>query len=438
LDHQIKFIYFTSDSGSRRFFLSFLFFLMTTCYLLIPSSLLAVNRDESFEQVSSQISSIDQVKSEFFQNKLDKYIGIPYIRGGVTEKGFDCSGFVRQVYMEFFGVDLPHKSSSQSSFPSMQKVTKDELLTGDLVFFSPSSKKKRINHVGIYLSDGRFIHAAKGGVTISSLDNTYWKARFYMAKRIGNNDIWNSIETKEPAETELLSLYNKYSSQFNLLTDMNGNFSLSDAYPSYEEQSNDTLSLGYEVTWSASMANGSFIPKVTAFQKYYHPFQSDQIKSLSILENNEYDEYNLISMSDRSSDQGMNFAAAFGSADNGLSLMPSFTYSDSGYNLEKRRLQRFTYGLDFEISPSDRPWFLALGMQFSDYTYSHNSKSIETMNEFRSPLNMSFTYLHKLNKSAYLSFTGELVQRLDQASQGGAFDQWKDERRSLFLFNYKY
>jgi hypothetical protein len=119
-------------------------------------------------------------------------------------------------------------------------------------------------------------------------------------------------------------------------------------------------------------------------------------------------------------------------------LTPSFAYFDSGYDIEKKRLQRFTYGIDLEISPANQPWLLSLGMQFSDYAYSNNASSTSVFNEFRSPMNMSLTYLHQLSKSAYLSFTGELVQRFEPVPGGGSLDQWKDERRSLFLFNYKY
>jgi len=419
------------SSGLFRFI--FLFILLITIPVFIPSSLLAVTQNESFKKNPSLISSIDPDKTEYFQNKLDKYVGTPYIRGGITEKGFDCSGFVRQIYMEFFGIDLPHRSSSQSSLPFMQKVNKDELVTGDLIFFSTTGKNKRINHVGIYLSDGRFIHAAKGGVTISSLDNTYWKARFFVAKRVENDDIWKSIAVEKETETELLAMYNNYSSRFNPFANLDGNQSAFDTYPYYRDYSSNTLSLGYEITWSASIANGSITPKFTAFQEY-RPFKSypEDISSLFKIKG-----FDLATASD-SSDQGMRFATVFGSDDDGLLLTPSFTYYDTGYDLKNRRLQRYTYGLDLKISPDNKSWLFALGMQYSGYTYSYNSASITDSNEFRSPMNMSFTYLQKLNKSAYLSFTGEVVRRYEPTSEGGIFDQWKNERRSMFLFNYNY
>jgi hypothetical protein len=434
LDQQNKVTYLTACRKTFRILSNFLLFLVLMTVVFAPSRLIALTSDNTFSQVSS-LFLIDQNKSDNFQNQLDKYIGIPYRRGGSTEKGFDCSGFVRQVYSEFFGLDLPHQSRSQSSLPFMQKITKDDLITGDLVFFATGKKNKRINHVGIYLSDGRFIHAAKGGVTVSSLDSSYWKARFFVAKRVGNGDIWSSFEADQKSDSSLLAKEINYSSRFNILNELTGNLSAFDGNPYYKDYSSDTLSLGYEITWSASIANGSIVPKVTAFQDYYrNMLPSSSSISLPFKDS----EFGMTAASIRSSAQGMNFATAFASNDNGLSLTPSFAYFDSGYDFESKHLQRLTYGLDFEISPVNQPWLLTFGMQFSDYTYSNNSASDNINNELRSPMNMSLTYFHQLSKSAFLSFTGEVVQRYEPASAGGSLDQWKDERRSLFLFNYKY
>jgi hypothetical protein len=420
----------------QRFFNIFFLILSISFLIFIPSKSSAEVHKISLKKESGffMTSSLDTDKSEYFENELDKYIGTPYIKGGTTDKGFDCSGFVRQVYMEFFGIDLPHKSSSQSSLPYMQKVSKDELITGDLIFFSTKGKNKRINHVGIYLSDGRFIHAANGGVTISSLDSSYWKTRFFVAKRIGNNDIWNNIATNEIPETALQLMYNKYSNRFNLLDDLSVNSSYLNSYSYFSDFMRDSLSMGYEFTWSASIANGVITPQVTAFQEYY-PYKSGQYNLLS---SDQINDYSSITVSERSPNHGLHFATSIGNNEEGISLTPSFTYYDTGYDLENRRLQSYTYGLDLEISPNDRPWLLALGMKYSSYSYSHDTNTVNSLNEFRSPMNMSVTYVHKLNQSAYFSFTGEVIQRYEPASEGTAFDLWKNERRSMFLFNLNY
>jgi len=435
LDQQNNVISSIKSLGLGRVILIYILLILLTIFIFIPSNLLALNHINSYNNESSLISSIDIYKSEYFQNELDKYIGIPYIRGGTTEKGFDCSGFVRKIYIEFFGIDLPHKSSSQSSLPFMQKVTKDELITGDLVFFSTTGKNKRINHVGIYLSDGRFIHAAKGGVTISSLDNSYWKARFYVAKRVGNDDIWKNVGVTETPETALLNLYNNNSYRFNLLDDINNDSYAYHMYPfNYGDYPDDTIALGYEITWSASIADGSITPQITAFQKVNTlQWDTENISYHFRIEGLDFE-----TVSNKSSYQGLRFTAALGNNDEGLSLTPSFTYYDTGHNLESRRLQRFSYGLDLEISPNNKSWLFALGMQYSDYTYSNNLTSFNQSNEYRSPMNISFTYLHKLNKSASLSFTSEIHQRYEPTPEGSLFDSLKNERRSMFLFNYNY
>lgn len=126
-----------------------------------------------------------------FVNLVKQYIGIPYRFGGASKRGMDCSGFVKHVFAESFSVDLPHSSTQQYALPAMKKVAQEDLQTGDLVFFS--QKNKRINHVGIYLDEGRFIHASRrAGITISRLDQGYWKVRLVGAKR--PSGLW-------PAET---------------------------------------------------------------------------------------------------------------------------------------------------------------------------------------------------------------------------------------------
>ena len=112
---------------------------------------------------------------------MKEYLGIPYRSGGTSLKGMDCSGFARTIYANLFGIELPHNSAAQFSFPKLQRIDEDELQTGDLVFFS---RKKRINHVGVYLGDGNFIHATNGnGIMISSLDDQHWKTRMVGTKR---------------------------------------------------------------------------------------------------------------------------------------------------------------------------------------------------------------------------------------------------------------
>jgi cell wall-associated NlpC family hydrolase len=111
----------------------------------------------------------------------ERFVGIPYRWGGETVvEGMDCSGFVRAVY-NLCGVNIPRTSAEQ--FRTGEKVSRDDLLDGDLVFFGGSADK--INHVGIYVGNGRFVHAPRRGdeIKISTLDESYFAGRFVGAKR---------------------------------------------------------------------------------------------------------------------------------------------------------------------------------------------------------------------------------------------------------------
>jgi cell wall-associated NlpC family hydrolase len=108
--------------------------------------------------------------------------GTPYVWGGHTPaKGFDCSGLVRYVFRHALGVVLPRNSRSQ--YAAGSKVSRDALQPGDLVFFRTHGK--HVSHVGIYLDDGRFIHAPSRGeqVRVDSLDEAYWASHFVGARR---------------------------------------------------------------------------------------------------------------------------------------------------------------------------------------------------------------------------------------------------------------
>lgn len=149
-----------------------------------------------------------QVGSAFADTKLDKttlektiapLIGAKYKYGGTTPSGFDCSGFTGYVFNEL-GLDLPRSSRDLFSWEKSKKIADEDLRAGDLVFFNTSGSG--VSHVGIYIGDNKFAHAASKGVTITSLDESYYEKRYLGARRILGDEYYKKIATVPEAEEE--------------------------------------------------------------------------------------------------------------------------------------------------------------------------------------------------------------------------------------------
>ncbi|MES2481773.1 MAG: C40 family peptidase [Pseudomonadota bacterium] len=111
------------------------------------------------------------------------FLGVPYRRGGNSaDTGFDCSGFERAKYEQTIGLVLPRRANEQAA--ATEKIDKNELKPGDLVFFN--TMRRAFSHVGIYVGGGKFIHAPKPGaqVRVEDMDGSYWARRFDGARRV--------------------------------------------------------------------------------------------------------------------------------------------------------------------------------------------------------------------------------------------------------------
>ena len=117
--------------------------------------------------------------------EAQKYLGIPYLWGGTTPAGFDCSGFTYYVFKNKAGITLPRNSAVQSKYGTY--VSKSNLKAGDLVFFLDYETMDGIGHCGIYIGNGEFIHASSGSgycVKISNLLTGSYNTRYATARRL--------------------------------------------------------------------------------------------------------------------------------------------------------------------------------------------------------------------------------------------------------------
>jgi len=125
--------------------------------------------------------AVEEIKNIPLLQKIDEWWGTPYVLGGNSKNGVDCSYFTLDVMRDIYKVNLKRTAAEQ--YEQSVKIEWNNLKEGDLIFFKTDGRR-RISHVGIYLANNKFAHASTSqGVTIGDLTDPYWQRRLYSLGR---------------------------------------------------------------------------------------------------------------------------------------------------------------------------------------------------------------------------------------------------------------
>lgn len=126
-------------------------------------------------------TEVEKLKNKELYKFIESWWATPYRMGGSSSKGIDCSAFTKTLLSAIYGIDIPRTAVEQKK--ACTTIEENELREGDLLFFN--TRGKGVTHVGVYLQDYKFVHAASSqGVMISSLYEPYWFKRLISAGRV--------------------------------------------------------------------------------------------------------------------------------------------------------------------------------------------------------------------------------------------------------------
>jgi lipoprotein Spr len=126
---------------------------------------------------------VENITNKVLFDEIEKWLDTRYRYGGSTSRGIDCSAYTGTLLTDVWGQNVPRTSRAQ--YEESEKIEKEDLQEGDLVFFNTRRRGKGVSHVGLYLGNGYFTHAGSStGVTISNLSESYWSSKYIGGGRI--------------------------------------------------------------------------------------------------------------------------------------------------------------------------------------------------------------------------------------------------------------
>jgi hypothetical protein len=150
------------------------------------------------EKSTGKKSDNDRKVANALIKEAKTWLGVPYLYGGATKDGADCSGFIMSVFDKAANVKLPRDSQSQLRY--CETIDAQSLQPGDLVFFSGKASGEKVSHVAMYIGDNSIIHASSSrGVTISNLSENYYQSHYYSSGRV--DQITYAYTGNKPAQT---------------------------------------------------------------------------------------------------------------------------------------------------------------------------------------------------------------------------------------------
>jgi hypothetical protein len=150
------------------------------------------------EKSTGKKSDNDRKVANALIKEAKTWLGVPYLYGGATKDGADCSGFIMSVFDKAANVKLPRDSQSQLRY--CETIDAQSLQPGDLVFFTGKASGEKVSHVAMYIGDNSIIHASSSrGVTISNLSENYYQSHYYSSGRV--DQITYAYTGNKPAQT---------------------------------------------------------------------------------------------------------------------------------------------------------------------------------------------------------------------------------------------